>query len=72
MKRIPKVEARKLFNAGKTVYLLPSKVGTDSMWVKPHGVNNRDEQDFEKVINAYRYYNCNIELGRGLHYYVEE
>ena len=76
MKKVNKTTARKMYNNGVTIYLLPSNVGLNSVWVSPCPVNNIDNnaiyspRSFDAVINEFEYYNCNNELGRYTHYYI--
>lgn len=75
-KKINKKVARKMYNSGCTLLLLPCKVSEtvlyeDSAWIKPTEVSMiKCEDVFDKVINEYEYYNCTAELGRYTHYYV--
>lgn len=68
MKRISKRQARKLFNRGEKVYMAPSKMNIWSMWFSPVCMDNNE--DFEKNVNAFRYYNCNEETGKVVYYYT--
>lgn len=71
-KKINKAQARKVFNNLGTVYLLPSNLSSESMWGFPYGINQETELTFEGAVNAFRYYNCNNELGRYVHYFIKE
>lgn len=75
LRRIDKKEARRRFTNKGAIYLLPSKVGLGSAWVKPVEVSGFKENDFsveafDKQLNAFAYYNCNDELGKAIHYYA--
>lgn len=75
MKKVNKTQARKLFNKGVTLFLLPSKVGFNNCWISPYRLNINEcenEKDFDKIVNAYSYYNCNTDLGKIISYYVED
>ena len=65
--------ARKLFDAGKTVYLLPNKVRLGNPWILPFAVNKNNSQghSLENVLDSYSYYNCNKETGNGIAFYKE-
>ena len=68
-------KARNLYNKGVTIYLVPSKVHTDfkATWVKPYGISfSYKTEDFDIIVNAFRYYNCNNELGNRVHFYIYE
>ena len=71
-RRIRKDEARRLHDDGATIYLLPCKVYPDDNhpWITPYKM---DDRPFEKVVNEFEYYNCNIaELGYYAAYYIRE
>ena len=81
MIKINKTRARRLFNEGITIYLLPCNVGLSSIWVKPCPINNRELNEFMNIdisyfdsqVNNFEYYNCNCnELGKYSHFYIEE
>ena len=65
--------ARKLFDNGDTVYLLPNKVRLGNAWILPFAVSQAtaDGHSFDNIINSYSYYNCNSEVGNGISYYKE-
>lgn len=68
MTKITKALARKLYDEGKPVRLVASKMNPDLFSSpidrKVCGV------DFENVVNAFRYYNCNAECGKRVCYYT--
>ena len=68
--KITKTQARKMHAEGKTVYVTASKVNPYSMWISPYEIPK--EMDFEKFCNAYWFYNCNAETGKGITFYREE
>lgn len=68
-KRVNKTTARRAFNEGCVVVLCPSNLRPFSPWHNEAGVikDRCEGADFEKVVNAFSYYNCiNNETGRGL------
>ena len=69
-KQINKTMARKLYNDGITINLIPCKCNINGVWVSLCQVNNSEGQNFDSVLNSY-YYNCIPELGRYPHYFVE-
>lgn len=72
-KKINKRSARKAFNEGKTVYLCPCNLRPFTMWHPECPVSNNSKKDFNKIVNAFEYYNCaNGETGRRAAYYVAE
>ena len=71
-KRIRKDEARRLHDDGTTIYLLPCKVYPSDKhpWIQPYKM---DDRPFEKAVNEFEFYNCNIaELGYYAAYYIRE
>lgn len=73
MVKITKVLAKKMYNEGHAIMIIPCKIRTDSIlasWVsKP---DNDSEATFEKLCDAIFYYNCSPETGMTLNYYVKE
>jgi len=72
MVKITKGMARKLYNEGKEVMIIPSRVRPNGMlasWTtKP--IDDPDA-DFDKLCNAIFYYNCSPETGMTLSYYAK-
>ena len=56
MKRISMTAARRLFNKGIEIYMLPSKAVIGNIWILPIGIH-QDGISFEAHVNEYRYYN---------------
>lgn len=76
-KRIDKRVARRLFNAGQTIRIVPCKANLNHIMWQGHLFNNKTEfdgevADFDEVVNSYTYYNCNYETGYYPAFYVEE
>ena len=71
MKRISMATARRLFNNGVEIYMLPSKAVIRNIWILPIGIH-QDEISFEAHVNEYRYYNCSAETGERVHFYINE
>ena len=73
MVKITKALARKMYNNGEEVMIIPNKVRPNGMlasWTtKP--VDDPDA-DFDKLCNAIFYYNCSPETGMNLAYYAKE
>ena len=73
-KKVTKRTAQKLYNAGTTVYILPCKASVKSMWFSPYPININDVcndgVDFQKLVNAFEFYNCNNETGKYTAFYV--
>lgn len=72
--KITKTEARKRYEAGESVYLVPCKMRIDSPW----GHSSRavrdvtDTRTFQQVVNGFEYYNCFPETGNYAAYYIKE
>lgn len=67
--RVIKSDARKYYNAGFNVYVLPCKVRLDNCWIKPYCLPKN--QDFDKLVAEYSYYNCNNELGHYCSFFIK-
>lgn len=75
LRQVNKQTAKKAYEAGQTVYLLPSNCGFVNPWINPSPMRQEDEQwssdNFNSRVNEYQYYNCNYGTGYYPHYYVE-
>lgn len=73
MVKITKALAKKMYNEGEEIMIIPSRVRPNGMlasWTtKPA---NDPTADFEKLCNAVFYYNCSPETGMSLTYYAKE
>lgn len=79
--KIPKDRARKYYNYGLTIILLPCKVSesvlTDYTWLQPTKISifdcSYDTHKFDRTVNEYIYYNCNnSQVGKYPHYYISD
>lgn len=70
-RQVQRRTAKKLYNEGKTIYLLPCKCNIGNMWVQLYELSNNDDESWDIVLNYYTYYNCNCELGRYAHFYIK-
>jgi len=72
--KINKQKARRLFNEGVRIMLLPCKcrLSKENMWIQPIGISNKYTEDFDKMINNFEYHNCNNELGKYTHFYIAD
>jgi len=68
---VNKTKAKRLFNEGKDVWILPSNMRIDNIWIQPALLNKKNGVDFDTLVNGYMYYNCNNETGKNVHYFVE-
>ena len=81
-KRVTKPIARKMFNSGITIYVLPCKVKETALdcqsWIQPAIFDITSTQldslynKFDRAVNEYEFHNCNAEVGYYAHYYVTE
>ena len=73
MVKITKALARKMYNNGEEVMIVPNKVRPNGMlasWTtKPA---DDPDADFDKLCNAIFYYSCSPETGMNLAYYAKE
>ena len=70
--KVRKNVAREMYYQGMYINILPSKVPMNNKFISPAIVNFFDNHtDFEVLVNAFMYYNCNKELGYYPHYYVK-
>ena len=69
--KVTKTTARKVFNANNPVWITACNMRPEC------GIRLNSEcykdmgKDFDKIINAFQYYNCNNECGRYPAYYIE-
>lgn len=69
--RISKSEARKLYNLGKPIMILPCNANPNSPWFSNSMISKESGRDFDALVNEFTYYNCNTsELGRYPAFYV--
>lgn len=79
MRKVTKPMARKLYNEGKVIYLVPCKCRVNenknlnsSIQVTSYGLKSQDGAvSFETMLNRFEYYNCNNETGKYTHFYIE-
>ena len=67
--RVTWATARKLYEAGKEVFLLPCKFNPESPWALIHNPGYR-EKPFADYVVEYEHYNCNRETGRYTAFYI--
>lgn len=79
-KKVTKPVARKYYDNGKEVYLLPCKVNArivfDPLYkgfIQPCVISKQRSGDsFNKVVSEFEYYNCNSKMGYYAHYYIKQ
>ena len=72
MVKITKALARKMYNNGEEIMVIPNKVRPNSMLASWTRKPDNEDGDFEKLCNAIFYYNCNPETGMKLAFYAKE
>lgn len=74
MKKVTLATVKKMIRENKKfqLKLVPNKTNPYNCWGIGHTVNIECGTEIEKVVNSFIYYNCNNELGMGVHYYIME
>lgn len=73
MVKITKNLARKMYNNGEQVMIMPNRVRADSVMASWYTKSESwDATEFDKLCNAIHYYNCSPETGLSLVYYAKE
>ena len=73
--KLNKTQARKAFNHGVTIHLLPSEYREDvldSIWGHCSISLLESNADFDSLVNSFEYYNCSYRKGIYAHYYITE
>lgn len=70
LEKIRRDTARRLFEAGEKIYVLPCKVRLDNFWMEPTAIIN-EGNSLNSIIAMYEYQVCNKELGRHVKFYKE-
>lgn len=68
--RISKRDARKYYNRGRRVYCLACNLNPLAPFVHMCDMQYPSRADFDTVVNAYEWWNCNNECGRYAAFYV--
>ena len=73
LKKIKKPTAKKMFDKGKAIYLLPCRIQLGSSWFQPVKIiKDLNCEDFNGAVNGFEYYNCTNETGKYAHFYIED
>lgn len=70
--RISKLKAKRLFENGQTIFLLPAKMNPYNMWTCLDSISKENEVDFERLVNSFTYYNCLPEVGTYPKFFISE
>ena len=70
--RINKREARKLYNLGRTITILPCKANPNSPWFSNSAVSKESaDKNFDALVNEFTFYTCHpSELGHRPAFYI--
>lgn len=73
MVKITKALAKKMYDNGEEIMVIPSRIRPNGMlasWTSKPA--DDPSADFDKLCNAVFYYNCSPETGMSLTYYAKE
>ena len=74
--QVSKPKARRLYNEGKTIYLQSCNMRFDNMWQSACPISKSTEQwidqDFDKIVNEFTYYNCDNERGKYPNFFIKK
>ena len=62
--RITKTRARKIYDGGGMVYIIPKNCYPSGVWISAAPLQNGGGRSFDDSINEYIFYNCNNYLGK--------
>ena len=71
IKQIQKRTAKKMFEAGETIYMQACNMRPFGVWSTCNDVNKEKAggDTFESIVNNFEYYNCTPETGRYVTFY---
>lgn len=68
--KLTKRQARKLYNNGRGVILIASKMRLNGICGGGHQINVKQyECKFDDIVNSFRQFNCNKEMGKVVSFY---
>ena len=72
VKQITIRTAKKLFNQGKEIFLQSSNMHFESVWsgAMPLKKDTSFTSDFDYIVSDFKYYNCDNERGKRVHFFV--
>ena len=74
VQQIQKRTARKLFDAGKSIFMMPSNLMFDCVWTTPMQTDRSRlgyHKNFDSICDDFKYYNCDCERGYYIRFYVK-
>lgn len=75
MTKVSAARAKKEYNSGGKILIAQSKVAPFHLtggWHLGATVSQEKDGDWQKLINNFRYYNSDTELGKGIQYWIVE
>ena len=72
MVKITRALAKKMYNNGEEIMVIPNRIRPNSMLASWTRKPENEDGDFDKLCNAVFYYNCSPETGMKLAYYAKE
>lgn len=73
MIKIDKRKARKLYDAGVAIFLIPNNFRVDNNWGIGSYFDNRCGKTFDALVNEFEYYNCQSkETGKYCSFYIKK
>ena len=72
--RISKSEARKIYDRGESICIIPCKLEPFTPWPCEFitEVDRWEKEGFDELVNAMEYYNCYQKMGRYVNFYKME
>ena len=71
MQKINRQRAKRLYETGLTIYLMPCKKALNSFWIQPQPINlTHHQRTFINLVANFEYYNCAGECGKYAHFYI--
>ena len=74
LEQVSKRKAEKLWSEGRTIYMQSSNFHPLGVWSQAHEIQKTEEnnpEDFEKIVNAFTYYNCiTSQTGKYATFYI--
>ena len=69
IQQISKIAAKKLFESGQEIYFQSSNMYPFGPWQSVCPIKKDDINSFEYNCDSFRWYNCDSERGRYIHFY---
>lgn len=70
VKQVNKVQAKKLYDNGKQIYLHACNMRLNNAWQSPMPLDNSQGEKFSTMVNEFEYYNCCNERGKYSNFFV--